>query len=309
MDYDAIVVGGGPAGLTAATGLAQAKYRVLLLEKESFGGKIMNVEWIENYPGRGERVAGPILASEMVNEAEKSGVRLELGEVVEIEPYSGCQSVSCADGRAYTSSVLILAGGLRPKKLGVPGEDRLQGKGMIHCAMCDAGLYANRVVAVCGGGNAAIIEAMFLAKHASKVFVVEAQTCLSAAPALEERARANPKLQIRCGEKPVEVVGDDFVTGLKVENAATGRQEALDVYGVLVNVGFEPATGYLEGTLGLGDRGHVAVDGQMQTEIPGIVAAGDIRSESPRGVAEAVSDGKTAAASAARYLQASLQQA
>lgn len=309
MNYDAIIVGGGPAGLSAGIRLAQAKHRVLLLDKESFGGPIINVEWINGYPGPGDKVAGAMLASEMVNQAEQSGVEMELAEVAEIESYSGCKSVSCSDGRAYTSSVVILAGGMHSNKLGVPGEDRYQGKGMIHCAMCDAGLYRDQVAAVCGGGDAGLIEAMYLAKFASKVFVIEAQPRLSAKPVLQERALADSKLEIRCGEKPVEILGNEAVTGIKVENAATGRKETLEVYGVLVHVGFAPTTGYLEGVLTLDDSGHIAVNDRFETEVPGILAAGDIRSGSPRQVAAAVADGKAAATGALRLLQALKQEA
>jgi len=309
MDYDAIIVGGGPAGLSAGIQLRQANHRVLLLDKESFGGQIMNVEWIENYPGPDERVAGAMLASEMVNEAEKRGMHLELGEVAEIEPYSGCISVTCADGRAYTSSVVILAGGLHPRKLGVPGEEKYLGKGMIHCAVCDAGLYRDQKVAVCGAGRAGLIEAMYLGNHAARVYVLEAQRGPSAGPKLQQRALADPKLEIRCGQRVVEVIGDEFVTAVRVENIADGRIEILDVHGVLVHVGFEPSTGYLGGILPLDDQGYVAVNSDMETGIPGILAAGDIRNGSPRTVAAAVSDGKTAAAAAQRILQTLKQEA
>ena len=237
VDYDAIIVGGGPAGLSAGTHLSRAKYRVLVLDKESFGGQIMNVEWIEDFPDSAAPVSGAVLGSGMVNEAEQCGVHMELGEVVEIESYSGCKSVRCADGRAYTSSLVIVAGGLRARQLGVPGEDRFQGKGMIHCTLCDAGLYAGQAVAVCGGGHAGIIEALYLANHASKVHVIEAQPRLSASTALQQRAYASPRLEIRCGEKVVEIVGDEFVTGVRVQNAATGRKELLNVSGVLARVG------------------------------------------------------------------------
>ena len=309
MDYDAIIVGGGPAGLSAGIRLTQAKHRVLLLDKESFGGPIMNVEWINGYPGPGEKAAGAMLASEMVNQAQQSGVEMELAEVVEIESYSGCKSVSCADGRAHTSSVVILAGGLHSRKLGVPGEEKFQGKGMIHCALCDAGLYRDQVVAVCGGGDAGLVEAMYLARFASKVLVIEAQPRLSAKPELQERALADSKLEIRCGEKPVEILGSEAVTGIKVENAATGGKETLDVHGVLVHVGFAPTTGYLEGILTLDDSGHIAVNDQFETEVPGIFAAGDITSGSQRRVAAAVADGQTAATGAQRLLQALKQEA
>jgi thioredoxin reductase (NADPH) len=231
---------------------------------------------------------------------------MELAEVVEIEPYSGCISIACADGRAYTSSVVIQAGGLHSKKLGVPGEEEFQGKGMIHCALCDAGLYRDRVVAVCGGGDAGLIEALYLANFAAKVVVVEAQAKLSARPVLQQRALAHARLEIRRGQRPVEIIGDKGVSGLVVENTATGNRETLDVYGVLVHVGYAPSTGFVEGVLALDDSGHIAVDEQFATDVSGAFAAGDIRGGSPRQVAAAVADG-AAAAEAAKKVLDSLQ--
>ena len=303
VDYDAIIVGGGAAGLSAGTHLSRAGYRVLLLDKESFGGQIMNVEWIEDFPGSAVPVSGAVLGSGLVNEAEKCGVHMQLGEVVEIESYSGCKSVRCADGRGYTSSVVIVAGGLRPRKLGVPGEDRFQDKGMIHCTLCDAGLYDGQAVAVCGGGHAGVVEALYLANHASTVHIIEAQSGLSAPAPLQERAYANPGIEIRCGAEVVEIVGDRFVTGVRVQSAATGQRELLNVSGVLVRVGFDPATEYLEGVLSLDDRGGIVANDVSETNVPGIMAAGDIRSESPRKVAAAVSEGISAAMRAQRLLQ------
>ena len=198
---------------------------------------------------------------------------------------------------------MILAGGLTPKKLGVPGEERFQGTGMIHCAVCDASLFSNQVVAVCGGGDAGIIEALYLAKYASKVLVIEVEPELTAKPMFQERARAHPKIEIRCGEKAVEIVGDKLVTGLQVANTTTGRKELLGVEGVLVRVGFEPATGNLKAALSLDDLDYVVVNPQFETEVSGIIAAGDIRRGSPRRVASAVSDGTTAAITALRLLQ------
>lgn len=309
MDYEAIIVGGGPAGLSASIQLRRTNHRVLLLDGESFGGQVMNVQWIENYPGPGETVAGAMLASQLVNEAQQCGVHMELGEVAEIEPYSGCISVSCADGRAYTCSVVILAGGLHPRKLGVPGEEKYHGKGMIHCAVCDAGLYRDQKVAVCGAGRAGLIEAMYLGNHAARVYVIEAQRGPSAGPKLQQRALAQPNLEFRCGQRVVEVIGDESVTAVRMENVADGRLEILEVHGVLVQVGFEPSTGYLEGIVPLDDQGYLAVNGDMETGISGIFAAGDIRNGSPRTVAAAVSDGKTAAAAAQRILQKLKQEA
>jgi thioredoxin reductase (NADPH) len=199
--------------------------------------------------------------------------------------------------------VVIHAGGLQSLKLGVPGEDKFQGKGVIHCAMCDAGLYRDQVVAVCGGGDSGLIEAMYLAKFASKVYVIEAQAQLAAKPVLQKRALADAKLEIRYGERPVEIIGSQGVSGLVVEHAASGGKQTLDVYGVLVHVGYAPATGYLECVLALDDSGHIAVDDQFATDVPAAFAAGDVRSGSPRQVASAIADGKAAATSAERILQ------
>ena len=168
--------------------------------------------------------------------------------------------------------------------------------------MCDAGLYRDQVVAVCGGGDAGLSEALYLAGFASKVFVIEAEAQLSAKPVLQERACADAKLAIRYREKPVEIIGDRGVSGLVVESAATGKRETLEVYGVLVHVGYAPATAYLEGVLAFDDSGRIAVNAQFATHVPGAFAAGDIRSGSPRQVAAAVADGRAAARSARKFL-------
>ena len=296
MDFEVIIVGGGPAGLAAAAALAAAKRRVLLLDRESFGGRVGNLEWIDNYPAPGERIEGPKLANALVEAA--GGVKMELGEVVELESYSGCRSVTCADGKAYTAPVIIIAGGLRSRPLGIPGEEKYQGRGMIHCAFCDAGLYTGKAVAVCGGGDAGITEALYLARFASVVHVIEAQSQLSAAPELQARARAQAKLEIRLGQKAVAVEGGDGVTGIQVEEIHGGRRETLAVHGVLVHAGFAPVSDYLEGIVDLDDCACVRIDARGRTDAEGVFAAGDIRSGSPRGVAAAVRGGQTAAASA-----------
>lgn len=300
MDYEVIIVGGGPAGLSAAGELSGAGRRVLLLDRESFGGQVGRLEWIENYPGPGERVEGPRLANALIEQA--GGVKMELGEVIEIESYSGCRSVTCADGKAYTAPVVIIAGGLRPRPLGIPGEEKFQGKGMIHCAFCDGGLYTGKTVAVCGGGDAGLMEALYLSRFAAKVHVIEAQPQLSAAAELQARARGNPKLDIRTGYRPVVIDGDEFVTAIGIQPSAGGAVEKLEVYGILVHAGFDPVTGYLEGALGLNEQALVEVNGDLQTDAEGVLAAGDIRAGSPRGVAAAVSDGRAAAAAALRLL-------
>jgi thioredoxin reductase (NADPH) len=273
-----------------------------VLEKESFGGQPMNLEWVEDYPAPGMRIAGPSLGAELAQKADEAGARLEIGEVEEIESYSASKAVSCADGGAYTSNLVIAAGGLAYKPLGVPAEARLEGKGVIHCAVCDGGLYADRVVAVCGGGDNGLIEAMYLAKFAAKVVVIEAAPELSARPDLQERALADPKLDIRTGKRAVDIAGDDGVTGVVIEDVASGETETLDAYGALVHVGMRPNTDCLEFLLDLDGDGYAEPDAQLQTEIPGIILAGDIRRASPRVVAAAIEDGALAAATAQRIL-------
>ncbi len=295
-----MIVGAGAAGLAAAIDLARARRRVIVLDRESFGGQAMNVEWIMDEAGG--KAPGHELASALVQQAEGSGVRLELGQVTEIDSYSGCKSVSCADGSAYTASAVILAGGLSGKKLGTPGEDEFAGKGMIHCAVCDAGLYSGQAVAVCGGGDAGLVEALYLANFASRVFVIELQKRLTAARAvLQDQAR--DKLELRCGQKPVRITGREFVTGIEVEDVATGKRQTLEVAGVLVHVGFEPATDYLAGVVELDPKGYIQVDERLQASTPGIFAAGDLRVGSPRRFAAAMSDGRLAAAGALRFLE------
>jgi thioredoxin reductase (NADPH) len=303
FDYDAVIIGGGPAGLTAGLYLARAKFRTLLLEEESFGGKIKNVEWIENYPGFAKGIAGVQLANEMEAQAVNYGLRREMGKASGLEVFSESRWVSCADGRGYTTSVVILAGGSRPKKLHVPGEDALEGKGVFTCAFCDGGQYANKVVAVCGGGDSGITEALYMSKIASRVILIEALPKLTATALLQERLAANPKITIRTGNRVEAIAGNGHVEGLAIKDVTTGQSETLKVDGILVHIGLDANTGYLEGIVDLDSHGQIIVNQKMETSVPYILAAGDIRSSSPGQVATAVGDGTTAAMSAIRLLQ------
>jgi thioredoxin reductase (NADPH) len=303
FDYDAIIVGAGPAGLTAGIYLARGRHRVLVIEKDQFGGQLKNVEWIENYPGFADGVGGPQLASAMVEQAIKCGVELEQGEVTGIESFSSCRSVFCADGKSYTSLAVIAAGGSRPRRLGVPGEDDFQAKGIIHCALCDGGQFIDRVVAVCGGGDAGVTEALYLAKLASRVIVIEALPCLTAAAVLQERVMANPKIEVRCGQRVAAITGDQRVKSIELAQGATSRKEMLSVDGVLVHVGIEPNTEYLADVLPLDNQRQIVVSSFLETRSPYIFAAGDIRAGSPRQIAAAVGDGATAAVAVQRMLQ------
>ena len=301
--YDAVIIGGGPAGLSAGLYLSRAKRRAIVLERETFGGQIANVEWIENYPGFADGVSGASLASEMTNQATKYGLQLEQAEVQEIEFFTGCRWVKCAGGLSYTTTVVIIAGGARPKKLGVPGEEELQGKGVFYCALCDGNKFAEREVVVCGGGDAGITEALYLTKLVSKVTLLETMPALTASAVLQERALANPKLQIHTGVKVEAILGDNQVEAIEFIEVGSGQKTTLKVDGVLVRVGLEPNTSYLDGIVPLDSQGQIMVNDTMGTGTPYVLAAGDIRSGSPRQAVTAAGDGVTAALTAERLLQ------
>lgn len=301
-DIDAIIIGGGPAGLTAGLYLARARRRVVLIEKENFGGPSINYETIEDYPGFSQGVAGSQLVSEMLAQATSAGVEVESNEVVEIENFSSCRSVSCRDGRTYTAPVVILTGGTHPKELNVPGEEKFKGQGVFHCAYCDGSQVAGKVAAVCGGGDAALTGAIYLSNLANEVYVIESSPKLSAIAILQERARQNPKIKILTGAKVTSIVGDDLVQGIEVIKSE-GEKTVIPVDGVLVHIGVEANTEYLQSLLELNENGRIPVNQRMETAVPYLLAAGDIRAGAPNKIVVAAGDGAIAAITAEELLQ------
>jgi thioredoxin reductase (NADPH) len=303
FDWDVVIIGGGPAGLAAGLYLGRANRRTLLLDKDTPGGYIRNIERIENYPGFSGGVPGAQLAAEMVRQAQQFGLQTETAEVTGIEVFSGTRYVGCSRGQGFTTDVIIVAGGSKNKKLGVPGEAELAGRGVFECAFCDGGHYAGKVVAVCGGGDSGVSEALYMSKIASKVILVEVMPSLTATGVLQDRVRANPNIEVRCGVRVDAILGTDKVEAIEILDIAAGRKETLKVDGVLVHIGLDPNTGYLEGVVPLDERGQVIVNERMETAVPYILAAGDIRRGSPRQVVTAVGDGAMAAVTAQRLLQ------
>jgi thioredoxin reductase (NADPH) len=305
FDWDVVIIGGGPAGLAAGLYLRRANRRTLLLDKETVGGYIRNIALIENYPGFSEGIPGAQLATEMVKQAQRYSLETKIAEVTSLEIFSGTRYVGCSQGQGFTTNIVIIANGSKNKKLNVPGEEKLAGKGVFECAFCDGGHFVDRVVAVCGGGDSGVSEALYMSKIASKVILVEAMPALTATAVLQDKIKAEPKIEVRCGVRVEAITGSDKVEALEVLDTVAGNKETLKVDGVLVHIGLDPNTGYLDGVVALDEQGQVIVNSRMETEVPYILAAGDIRSGSPRQVVAAVGDGAIAAITAQRLLQTS----
>jgi len=299
--HQLIIVGGGPAGLSAALYASRSKLDVLLIEKAGLGGQILNAEMVENYPGFPKGVSGSELGTLMAEQATKYGLQTAFAEVQGIEIRGDEKILSTSEGQ-YRAKVVIIAGGSEHSKLGVPGEEKFTGKGVSYCAMCDGAFFRDQVIAVVGGGNVALNDSLFLTKFASKVKVIHRRDQLRATRILQDRAFANPKIEFLWDTVVESITGDKLVRELKLKNVKTGKASSLDVSGVFVAVGLRPNTGYLKGLLTLDEVGFISVNAQMETGVPGVFAAGDIRAGSIRQVVSAAGDGATAAIAAERYL-------
>ncbi len=299
--YDVIIVGAGPAGLTAGLYTSRARLRTLMLEKETIGGELMDRDLIENYPGYPDGVSGSELGSNMMTQVMKYEPEIQLDEVQQIEIKEEYKIVKASQGD-YWCRAIIIAGGAHPKRLGVPGEERFIDKGVFYCGTCDGPRLTGKRVAVAGGGDSGVTEALFLAKLVSKVIVIELMPHLTATKTLQERVSSNPKIETKCGVKIEAILGDKQVEALDILDVQTGQRNVLEVDGILVHVGIEANTDYLRGSLPLNNRGQILVNERMETEIAGIFAAGDIRHNSSCQISTAVGDGATAALSLGKYV-------
>ena len=301
-DYDVIIIGAGPAGLAAGLYTSRARLRTLVLEKESIGGELVNRELIENYPGFGEGVQGPELGSAMAQQLMNFGAEFKCCKVTGVVVRSDYKLVK-TDDENHTCKGIIIASGSLPKKLGVPGEETFAHRGVFYCATCDGPQFAGKAVAVAGAGDSGITEGLALARIATKVTIVEFLPQPKASKVLQERALSNPKIEIRCATKIEAIIGDEHVTGLDLEDCNTGAKSRLAAEGILVRIGLLPNTQFLNGVLPLTPAGQIPVNENMETSIPGIFAAGDVRQYSPMQIATAVGDGVNAAMSLGRYLE------
>ena len=299
--YNVIIIGGGPAGLSAGIYTARARLKSLLIERGAIGGQILNTEWVENYPGFPEGISGIDLTEAMHKQAEKFGLETLLADVTGVKLADVQKTVEISGG-SYTAQAVIVASGSERQKLGVPGEAEYTGKGVSYCATCDGAFFRDKPVAVVGGGNAAITEALELTKFASEITVIHRRDELRATKILQEKAFAEPKIKVLWDSVVDEISGDTFVGKVKVGNVKTGKKSTLNVAGVFMAVGFKPNTDYLKGAIKLDKNNAIITDDKMATNVPGVFAVGDIRSSSIRQVISATGDGAVAAVNAEKYI-------
>jgi thioredoxin reductase (NADPH) len=301
FDHDLVIIGAGPAGLTAGLYAARARLDVLLIEKAVPGGQIIVTDWIENYPGFPEGISGFDLAEKMKIQADAFGLKMETAEVHALNLTPDLKEVILQE-KTIRARSLIIASGASPKKLGI-GEDRYMGKGISFCATCDAPFFKEKTVVAIGGGDTAVQEAIYLTKFAKKVYLVHRRDELRATKILQERAFANDKIEIIWDTVATGVDGFFGIEGVHLKNVKTGEEKTLKADGCFIWVGTLPNTQFLGDSLDTDAYGFIRADAGMQTSVPGVFAAGDVRDTPLRQVSTAVGDGAIAAVSAEHYLE------
>jgi thioredoxin reductase (NADPH) len=299
--YDVVVIGGGPAGLAAGLYASRAGLKTLLSERSMFGGQIVNAQLIENYPGFPNGVSGFDLATCMHDQATKFGLEVTSDEITGIK-VGKPHTVTGAE-KAWTTDAIIIATGSQYKKLGIDDEAAFLGKGVSYCATCDGYMFKNKPVAVVGGGDTAISDALELSQHSSEVYLIHRRDQLRASQVLQNRAYAEPRMKFVWDSAVENISGEPFLKTVHLKNLKTGQKSDLQVSGLFVAVGVNPNSSIFKGAVEIDENGLVITDLTMATSIPGVFAAGDIRRNSPRQVVVAVGDGATAAISAFKYLK------
>jgi thioredoxin reductase (NADPH) len=300
--YDVIIIGGGAAGLAAAIYSVRAMLKTLVIERQAMGGQILYTGEIENYPGFPEPISGPDLAMLYEKQAIRFGTEFEYDTITSLD-VSGPIKRLIGEEATYTSKTVIITSGGEHNKLEVPGEDKFSGRGVSYCATCDGNFFKGMDVTVVGGGDAAMDEGTYLTRMTNSVTVVHRREELRASKILQERAFQNPKMSFVWNSAIKEIKGNGDVNSIVLENLKTGETTEQETAGVFVYIGFHPINDFMIGSVELDPAGHVVTDIQMQTNVPGVFAAGDVRAFSERQLANAVGDGVAAALSSYRYIQ------
>ncbi len=299
--FELIIIGGGPAGLTAGIYAKRAAIDALLIEKALPGGLITTTDLVENYPGFPEGITGTELGKKLEDQARKYGLDIVFGKVIKLEVKNSIKMVHTEE-HSYSGKAVIIASGSEPKKLGVPGEESFIGRGVSYCATCDGPFYKDKNVAVIGGGNGALEEAIFLTKFAKLVTVIHRRDALRADNVLQKKAASNPKIFFKLHTAVEEIKGDDKVRSLKLTDTSSGKKSSINVDGIFIYAGLNPNTDFVKDLIKLDENGHIITDEKLKTNIDGIFAAGDVRKKTLRQVVTSVADGAIAVNSVKEYL-------
>ncbi len=301
FNYDIVILGGGPAGLSAGIYSSRARLKTLILERQTPGGQVLITDKVENYPGY-ISIAGYELVDKMVQQIRNFQCEIKMGEVKEIIPLEKGFKVK-TDGEEFLTKSVIVATGRQPRRLNIDGEIRLIGRGVSYCATCDGAFFRNKKVAVIGGGDSAVEEAIFLTKYASEVTIIHRRDELRAAKYLQERAFQNEKIKFLYSHIPLKIVGEHFVEGILLKNLKDESEFLFEVDGVFIFIGSIPNTTFVKDLLNLGEGGGIITDEKMETNIKGIFAAGDVREKFLYQIATAVGEGAIAAVAAEKYIE------
>ena len=300
--YDLAIVGGGAAGLTAGLYACRAGLKTVLFESLMTGGQVINAENIENFPGFPDGISGAEFGPLLQEQATRYGLEIRLGEVTALRPESQFWAIELYGGLERARAVIYAAGSTL-RKLGVPGEQDLEGAGVSYCATCDGPFFQGETVGVVGGGDSALDEALVLTEFASKVVVFHRGDELGAQQVLRDRVAANPKIEVRYNTTVDEVLGGGAVEGISITDVESGETSRVDLSGLFIYVGLDPNSSCLDGLLELDGGGHVPTDVWMRTPLPGLLAAGDVRQGSAAQLVSSAGDGATAAIAAQRYVK------
>lgn len=299
--YDVIIAGAGPAGMTAAVYASRANLDTLMIERGVPGGQMANTEDVENYPGF-DHILGPDLSNKMFEHAKKFGAEYAYGDISEVVDYGDYKIVKAGD-KEYKTRTLIIATGAQYKELGIPGEEEMTGKGVSYCAVCDGAFFKDRELVVVGGGDSAVEEGMYLTRFASKVTIIHRRDELRAQKILQERAFDNEKIDFIWDTVVESINGEDKVTSLTLKNRKTGETTEFPIEGVFVYIGMVPLSEPFK-SLGItNEEGYIPTNQDMETNVPGVFAAGDIREKTLRQIVTATGDGSIAAESAQAYIE------
>ncbi len=299
INYDLVIIGGGPAGLTAALYAGRSRLNTLLIEKMSVGGKILTSETIENYPGFPGGVSTTELMARMEAQVKELEVKITAEEAVELDCVSRIVNTG---SESYQAGAVIIASGSAPRKLDVPGEKELTGRGVSYCATCDAPFFKDKRVVIVGGGNAVAEEALYLCRFAGSVNIVHRRQDLRASKILQERMLANEKIKFILNSVVTGIKGANKVSAVAIKDLVSGKEEDFACDGVFIYIGHEPATGFLKGKLQMDESGYILADEHMVTSAPGIFACGDCRKKGFYQVINACGDGAVAADSAYKFI-------